>query len=74
MDLKEILNCEELPREERCTRCNAPFEDHHHKHITRKGIYHTRCYKERKEVEKISKKIIKDYGPCLKALAEYDKQ
>lgn len=29
---------------ERCTKCNAPFEAHHHKHITREGIYHTSCY------------------------------
>ena len=37
---------EEVARgENRCKKCNAPFEDHHHKHITRKGVYHSNCYK-----------------------------
>jgi len=41
--LKEILNCEELPK--RCTKCNAPFLLHHHKHIIGEEIYHTNCFK-----------------------------
>lgn len=28
-----------------CTKCENPFESHHHRHITRKGVYHTKCYK-----------------------------
>lgn len=31
-------------RVERCTKCNAPFQQHHHRHITREGVYHTSCY------------------------------
>lgn len=27
-----------------CTRCNGPFEKHHHRHIVGDKIYHTRCY------------------------------
>lgn len=27
-----------------CDKCYAPFFDHHHIHITRKGVYHTSCY------------------------------
>src|SRR3990167_7152348 len=31
---------------ERCTKCNAPFLLHEHKHIIqRDGVYHTNCYK-----------------------------
>lgn len=28
----------------KCSWCEAPFENHHHKHIIKTGIYHTRCY------------------------------
>lgn len=38
---------------ERCTKCNSPFEGHHHKHITRDGTFHTSCYQQPKEGEKI---------------------
>ena len=37
-------------KKERCSRCNTPFENHHHKHITRKGIFHTACYKRIKKL------------------------
>ncbi len=32
------------PQESKCTKCNSPFLPHDHKHITKKGIYHTNCY------------------------------
>ena len=28
----------------KCSRCEQPFEGHHHRHIVKTGIYHTRCY------------------------------
>ncbi len=31
--------------EKRCSKCKAPFEPHHHRHITRDGQFHTGCYK-----------------------------
>lgn len=34
-----------LEAAQKCTMCEAPFESHHHKHITKKGIFHTSCYK-----------------------------
>lgn len=37
---------------ERCTKCNAPFEAHHHRHLTRKGIFHINCYENRKKYKK----------------------
>lgn len=40
--LNDLLQCMEEPA---CIRCNTPFQPHHHRHVTQKGIYHTSCYK-----------------------------
>lgn len=42
-------NCSHRPamEEVRCTKCGGPFLDHHHRHITREGTYHTSCYETR---------------------------
>lgn len=32
----------------RCTKCKGKFLQHHHIHITRKGIFHTGCYNKTK--------------------------
>mgnify|MGYP001576066039 CR=1 FL=1 len=31
----------------KCSRCNDPFESHHHRHFTRDlgSVFHTNCYK-----------------------------
>ena len=34
---------------DRCNLCNSLFEPHHHKHITRKGMFHTSCYEKQKD-------------------------
>lgn len=34
--------------EKRCTGCNGPFLQHHHQHKTRKGAFHSSCYKKTK--------------------------
>jgi len=54
---------EEKEERKRCTNCNTPFEPHHHRHITRDGIYHTGCYtgeKVKKIVEEEKKGIKKN--------------
>ncbi len=51
-----------------CTKCNTPFEPHHHKHITEKGIYHTSCYKKLQD-----KGEVKEEGDHFKKVLEgYD--
>ncbi|HEC66999.1 MAG TPA: hypothetical protein ENI23_17115 [bacterium] len=49
--LGSIFSCLASIEPEKCTLCNGAFQYHHHKHVTRKGTYHTSCYKERKKPE-----------------------
>jgi len=44
--LNAYANIYHKENEDRCIKCGGKFEPHHHKHITRKGIYHTKCYKD----------------------------
>ena len=57
--LWDILSC--LEPEEDCTKCGGAFEFHHHRHVTRKGTYHTKCYKKVLEpIKTESKEEIKE--------------
>lgn len=47
-------------KEERCTKCNNLFLSKDHKHITRKGIFHTACYNGQKIGEEQEVKITID--------------
>lgn len=38
------IDVHEKMERERCTKCNAPFEAHHHRHYTKVGVFHSNCY------------------------------
>lgn len=47
-----LLSCLES---DECAKCGGLFAGHHHKHVTEKGTYHTKCY--RKSLKSIREKV-----------------
>ena len=43
--IRAIIACLASIEPERCTKCDGTFLHHHHKHVTRGGVYHTKCYR-----------------------------
>ncbi len=58
-------------KEERCTKCHAPFARHHSKHTTEKGIFHTSCYYSPPQKKEEEEKKIEVCDKCFKASCWY---